>query len=73
MKRPTCEKKGMVPHPATKMLGWELDSGKTWTPLSPAPTRPSPSAPPPAPPFGGPRGPRRACCRRRLPFDRRAL
>ena len=30
MKRPICEYKGALPHPATKMLGWSLDSGRIW-------------------------------------------
>ena len=31
MSRLMCEYKGAVlPHPATKMLGWSLDSGRTW-------------------------------------------
>lgn len=28
--RPRCEHKGSPPHAATHMLGWELDSGRTW-------------------------------------------
>jgi hypothetical protein len=28
--RPRCEHKGIPPHAATHMLGWELDSGRTW-------------------------------------------
>lgn len=28
MKRPRCQKKGTLPHPATKALTWELASGR---------------------------------------------
>ena len=28
MKRPRCEKKGTVPHPATNTLTWDLQSGR---------------------------------------------
>lgn len=28
MTRPRCEKKGTLPHPATKTLTWELQSGR---------------------------------------------
>jgi len=28
MKRPRCERKGTLPHPATKTLTWELQSGR---------------------------------------------
>jgi len=28
MKRPRCEKKGTVPHPAKNTLTWELQSGR---------------------------------------------
>ena len=30
MKRPNCEMRGTVSHPATKMLGWSLNSGRLW-------------------------------------------
>ena len=28
MKRPRCERKGTLPHPATNALTWELQSGR---------------------------------------------
>ena len=28
MKRPRCERKGTLPHPATNTLTWELQSGR---------------------------------------------
>jgi hypothetical protein len=28
MKRPRCERKGTLPHPATNALTWELPSGR---------------------------------------------
>lgn len=28
MKRPRCERKGTLPHPATTTLTWELQSGR---------------------------------------------